>query len=183
MRSSRRLKRIPPYLFAELERKVSAKRAEGIDVISLGIGDPDRPTFEPIVAAAQRAVADPSTHHYPTNRGRREFREGRELRRGNRELHEDRGMSTRTSLRERGEISEGANIRTGSSRRSGTTGRGNGESFNANAQRNVRSQSHFNAGGGSSGGVNGNPNPKASTQGNGELSAGGQAGGNRRRGM
>jgi LL-diaminopimelate aminotransferase len=75
VRSSRRLERIPPYLFAELERKIAAKRAEGIDVISLGIGDPDMPTFEPIVAAAQRAVADPSTHSYPTNRGRPEFRE------------------------------------------------------------------------------------------------------------
>jgi LL-diaminopimelate aminotransferase len=75
MRSSRRLELIPPYLFAELERKVAAKRAAGIDVISLGIGDPDTPTFEPIVAAAQRAVADPSTHGYPTNRGRPEFRE------------------------------------------------------------------------------------------------------------
>jgi LL-diaminopimelate aminotransferase len=75
VRSSSRLERIPPYLFAELERKISAKRAEGIDVISLGIGDPDMPTYEPIVAAAQRAVADPSTHQYPTNRGRPEFRE------------------------------------------------------------------------------------------------------------
>jgi LL-diaminopimelate aminotransferase len=75
MRSSRRLQQIPPYLFAELERKVAAKRAAGIDVISLGIGDPDKPTFEPIVAAAQRAVADPSNHGYPSNRGRQEFRE------------------------------------------------------------------------------------------------------------
>ena len=75
MRSSKRLEQIPPYLFAELERKVAAKREAGIDVISLGIGDPDTPTFEPIIAAAQRAVADPSTHTYPTNRGRREFRE------------------------------------------------------------------------------------------------------------
>src|SRR5437763_7467753 len=75
MRSSRRLEQIPPYLFAELERKIAAKLAAGIDVISLGIGDPDRPTFEPIVAAAQRAVAEPSTHGYPTNRGRQEFRE------------------------------------------------------------------------------------------------------------
>src|SRR5947209_2378421 len=75
MRSSRRLEQIPPYLFAELERKISAKRAAGIDVISLGIGDPDMPTFEPIVAAAQQAVADPSTHGYPTNRGRKEFRQ------------------------------------------------------------------------------------------------------------
>jgi LL-diaminopimelate aminotransferase len=75
MRSSKRLEQIPPYLFAELERKIAAKRAAGIDVISLGIGDPDMPTFEPIVAAAQRAVADPSTHGYPTNRGRQEFRD------------------------------------------------------------------------------------------------------------
>jgi LL-diaminopimelate aminotransferase len=75
MRSSKRLEQIPPYLFAELERKISAKREAGVDVISLGIGDPDMPTYEPIVAAAQRAVADPSTHQYPTNRGRLEFRD------------------------------------------------------------------------------------------------------------
>ena len=75
MRSSRRLERIPPYLFAELERKLAAKRAAGVDVISLGIGDPDMPTYAPIVDAAQRAVADPSTHRYPSNRGRPEFRE------------------------------------------------------------------------------------------------------------
>jgi LL-diaminopimelate aminotransferase len=75
MRSSRRLEKIPPYLFAELERKVAAKRAAGVDVISLGIGDPDLPTFEPIVAAAQRAVADGANQHYPSNRGRPEFRE------------------------------------------------------------------------------------------------------------
>jgi LL-diaminopimelate aminotransferase len=74
-RHSHRLERIPPYLFAELERKIAAKRAAGIDVISLGIGDPDTPTFPPIVEAAQRAVADPSTHQYPSNRGRQEFRE------------------------------------------------------------------------------------------------------------
>jgi LL-diaminopimelate aminotransferase len=75
MRSSSRLELIPPYLFAELERKIAAKRAAGVDVISLGIGDPDTPTYEPIVAAAQRAVADPTTHTYPSNRGRQEFRE------------------------------------------------------------------------------------------------------------
>jgi LL-diaminopimelate aminotransferase len=75
MQPSRRLEQIPPYLFAELERKIAAKKAAGIDVISLGIGDPDTPTYAPIVAAAQRAVADPSTHTYPSNRGRAEFRE------------------------------------------------------------------------------------------------------------
>jgi LL-diaminopimelate aminotransferase len=75
MRPSRRLEQIPPYLFAQLERKIADKRAAGVDVISLGIGDPDTPTYAPVVAAAQRAVADPSTHTYPSNRGRAEFRE------------------------------------------------------------------------------------------------------------
>ncbi len=75
MRPSKRLERIPPYLFAELERKVAAKRAAGVDVISLGIGDPDTPTYPAIVAAAQQAVADPATHRYPSNRGRADFRE------------------------------------------------------------------------------------------------------------
>jgi LL-diaminopimelate aminotransferase len=75
MQPSSRLAQIPPYLFAELERKIAEKQAAGIDVISLGIGDPDLPTFPPIVSAAQRAVADPGTHRYPSNRGRAEFRE------------------------------------------------------------------------------------------------------------
>ena len=75
MRSSERLERIPPYLFAELERKIAAKRAQGIDVISLGIGDPDRPTPALVVEAMQEAVADPGTHQYPSNRGREEFRQ------------------------------------------------------------------------------------------------------------
>ena len=75
MRHSERLERIPPYLFAQLERKIAEKRAAGIDVITLAIGDPDTPTFPPIVEAAQRAVAEPATHTYPSNRGREEFRE------------------------------------------------------------------------------------------------------------
>jgi LL-diaminopimelate aminotransferase len=75
MRPSKRLSQIPPYLFAELERKIADKQAAGVDVISLGIGDPDMPTYAPVIAAARQAVADPGTHRYPTNRGRREFRE------------------------------------------------------------------------------------------------------------
>ena len=65
MRPSKRLDRIPPYLFAELERKVAAKRAAGVDVISLGIGDPDTPTYAPIVAAAQRASPIPAPTRIP----------------------------------------------------------------------------------------------------------------------
>src|SRR5918997_2674781 len=75
MRSSSRLERLPPYLFAELERKVSEKKAAGVDVISLGIGDPDTPTPAPVVEALAAAAADPGTHQYPSNRGRAELRE------------------------------------------------------------------------------------------------------------
>ncbi len=62
-------------MFAELERKVADKKAAGIDVISLGIGDPDTPTYPHIVEAMKSAVSDPGTHQYPSNRGRAEFRE------------------------------------------------------------------------------------------------------------
>jgi LL-diaminopimelate aminotransferase len=75
VKPSQRLDLIAPYLFAELERKISAKRAEGVDVISLGIGDPDRPTPAIIVDAMQEAVSEPETHRYPSNRGRQDFRE------------------------------------------------------------------------------------------------------------
>ena len=66
---------MPPYMFAELERRIAAKQEAGADVISLGIGDPDEPTYPHIVKAMQEAVADPGTHQYPSNRGRSEFRE------------------------------------------------------------------------------------------------------------
>ena len=75
MRFARRLDQVPPYLFAELERKIAAKQREGIDVISLGIGDPDLPTPPAIVEAAAAALRDPSTHQYPSNHGSVEFRE------------------------------------------------------------------------------------------------------------
>jgi len=75
VRTTERLSRIPPYLFAELERRIEQKRAAGVDVISLGIGDPDTPTPEHIVRAMTDAIRDPGTHQYPSNRGRREFRE------------------------------------------------------------------------------------------------------------
>jgi len=72
---SSRLEAVPAYMFAEIERRVAEKRKAGIDVISLGIGDPDRPTYPYIVEAMQAAVADPANHRYPTNRGREEFRQ------------------------------------------------------------------------------------------------------------
>jgi LL-diaminopimelate aminotransferase len=72
---SKRLRQIPPYMFQELERRIAEKKAAGIDVISLGIGDPDMPTYPYIVEAMQKAVADPATHKYPSNRGREDFRQ------------------------------------------------------------------------------------------------------------
>jgi LL-diaminopimelate aminotransferase len=75
VRFAKRLDEVPPYLFAELERKIAEKRREGIDVISLGIGDPDLPTPEPVVSALAAAARDPATHQYPTNHGTDAFRD------------------------------------------------------------------------------------------------------------
>jgi LL-diaminopimelate aminotransferase len=75
MQPSSRLDRLPPYLFAELERKIREKKAAGVDVISLGIGDPDTPTPQPVIDALAQAARDPGTHQYPANRGRPELRE------------------------------------------------------------------------------------------------------------
>ena len=75
MKPSARVHRLPPYLFAELERKVREKKAAGVDVISLGIGDPDLPTPPAVVDALATAAAQPATHQYPSNRGRPELRE------------------------------------------------------------------------------------------------------------
>jgi len=72
---SQRLQQIPPYMFQELERRIAEKKAAGIDVISLGIGDPDMPTYDYIIEAMRKAVADPATHQYPSNRGREDFRQ------------------------------------------------------------------------------------------------------------
>jgi len=72
---SRRGERPPPYLFAELERKIAAKRTAGIDVISLGIGDPDLPTPQPVVDALIAGARDAATHQYPTNHGSEELRD------------------------------------------------------------------------------------------------------------
>jgi len=75
MRRSQRLEQIPPYLFAELERKIAEMTAQGVDVISLGIGDPDTPTPQAVIDALAQGASDPATHQYPSNRGRAEFRE------------------------------------------------------------------------------------------------------------
>ncbi len=75
MRLAARVRDLPPYLFAELDRRVAAKRAAGADVISLGVGDPDLPTPAHVVEALLRAAEDPATHRYPSYYGMPVFRE------------------------------------------------------------------------------------------------------------
>ncbi len=74
MKLSERLEKIPPYLFAEIDRKIAEARAKGIDIISLGIGDPDTPTLPPIVEEMHRAVDNPKNHDYPPYNGTEKFR-------------------------------------------------------------------------------------------------------------
>ncbi len=75
MELARRMRRIPPYLFAEIDRKKAALRQKGVDVIDIAIGDPDLPTPDHIIAALSEAARDPKTHGYPPYEGTREFRE------------------------------------------------------------------------------------------------------------
>jgi len=70
-----RLKQLPPYLFAELDRKKAEARAKGVDVIDLGVGDPDMPTPANIVAKLAEAAANPRYHRYPSYTGMNDFRE------------------------------------------------------------------------------------------------------------
>lgn len=74
LRPARRLSLIPPYLFAELDRKAAAKREAGVDVISLGVGDPDLPTPGHIVERLREEVLRPEWHRYPAYQGAPEFR-------------------------------------------------------------------------------------------------------------
>jgi LL-diaminopimelate aminotransferase len=71
---SERLQRLPPYLFVELDRKKKEAQARGVDIINLGIGDPDLPTPRPIVAALCRAARNPANHRYPDSEGLQAFR-------------------------------------------------------------------------------------------------------------
>ena len=75
MRAAKRIESLPPYLFAELDRKVSETKAKGVDVISFAVGDPDLPTPAHIVEAGARALADPANHRYPSYYGMLELRE------------------------------------------------------------------------------------------------------------
>ncbi len=74
MKVSERLEKIPPYLFAEIDRKIAEAKAKGIDIISLGIGDPDSPTLQPVVDEMHKAIDDSKNHDYPPYNGTAQFR-------------------------------------------------------------------------------------------------------------
>lgn len=72
---SGRLQQIPPYLFAEISKKIEVAKKSGVDVISLGIGDPDLPTPRHVIEELGRAANDPKNHQYPDYEGLLSFRE------------------------------------------------------------------------------------------------------------
>jgi LL-diaminopimelate aminotransferase len=70
-----RLKKLPPYLFKELDRKRTELRARGVDIIDLGVGDPDLPTPDHIVEAMKDAVENPDNHRYPSYSGMNDLKD------------------------------------------------------------------------------------------------------------
>jgi LL-diaminopimelate aminotransferase len=74
VRPAQRISKLPPYLFAEMDRKVSEARARGADIISFGVGDPDLPTPPHVVEALAEAARDQTTHRYPSYTGMPELR-------------------------------------------------------------------------------------------------------------
>ncbi|MBA7606299.1 LL-diaminopimelate aminotransferase [subsurface metagenome] len=75
MKIAQRIKTIPPYLFAEIDRKKEEAIKKGVDIINLGIGDPDQPTPNNIIEKLRESVKDPKTHDYPPYAGTAEFRQ------------------------------------------------------------------------------------------------------------
>ncbi|MFN4226567.1 MAG: LL-diaminopimelate aminotransferase [Candidatus Ratteibacteria bacterium] len=71
---SERLKKIPPYLFVEIDKKKKSLIAKGEEVIDFGVGDPDLPTPSNIIEAMKKAVENPKFHRYPFGKGTKEFR-------------------------------------------------------------------------------------------------------------
>lgn len=75
MNSAHRIANLPPYLFAEIDKKIATKRAEGVDVISLGIGDPVDPTPENVIKILHEQSLNPDNHRYPSYFGMKSYRE------------------------------------------------------------------------------------------------------------
>jgi LL-diaminopimelate aminotransferase len=67
MQKAERLGKLPPYLFVQIRNKIREAKERGIDVISLGVGDPDQPTPSHVIQALQQAAEDPANHQYPTD--------------------------------------------------------------------------------------------------------------------
>jgi LL-diaminopimelate aminotransferase len=72
--TAKRIDQIPPYLFAEIDKKKEEMRKKGIDLIDVGIGDPDLPTPAPIIERLKKSSEDPKNHRYPSYEGMIEFR-------------------------------------------------------------------------------------------------------------
>ncbi len=75
MKFASRIEKVPPYLFVEISRKIAAKREQGIDVISFGIGDPDIPTPDNVIEKLRDTALDGPNHRYPETDGLPEFRQ------------------------------------------------------------------------------------------------------------
>ena len=75
MKIAQRIQTIPPYLFAEIDKKKEEAIKRGVDIINLGIGDPDQPTPNNIIEKLRESVKDSRTHHYPPYQGTTEFRQ------------------------------------------------------------------------------------------------------------
>ena len=72
---AKRIQALPPYLFAEIDRKKRAALAKGVDLIDLGIGDPDIPTPGRIIERLTETATKPANHRYPSSSGMMEFRQ------------------------------------------------------------------------------------------------------------
>ena len=75
MNLAKRLDKIPPYMFVEINQKIAEKRAQGVDVISFAIGDPDFPTPDYIIERLCKSAHNPVNHHYPETFGLPELRQ------------------------------------------------------------------------------------------------------------
>jgi LL-diaminopimelate aminotransferase len=72
---SERLKKLPPYLFIEIDKKKKAAKAAGVDLVDLGVGDPDKPTPKVLIKALAKASLKPENHQYPFGSGMPAFRD------------------------------------------------------------------------------------------------------------
>ncbi|MDN5302549.1 MAG: LL-diaminopimelate aminotransferase [Thermoanaerobacteraceae bacterium] len=74
MKVAERLNKIPPYISAQIDKKIAELRKKGVDVVTLGVGDPDLPTPDNIIEVMEKAIWEPAYHRYPDYEGSIEFR-------------------------------------------------------------------------------------------------------------